>query len=129
MTERPAWGSPPPRAVVAACVLIGLACVLVFVSLVLDGGNDKVDGAEWVIGSLIICAAMGYAFIHKILRQARGIAYFVMVLAGLQVLAGPAEWSYERSVSAASVARVLIGGAIVVLLALPSSRAWFNPVD
>ncbi|MEU8819251.1 hypothetical protein [Actinoplanes sp. NPDC048796] len=98
-----------------------------FVVMVHDGGNDKVSGAEWVIGSLIVCTAVGASFAYKLLRRARGIARFVMVIAGVQVLAAPAEWFYQHSVSAGSVLRALIGGGIAVLLALPSARAWFDP--
>ncbi|MCO8270432.1 hypothetical protein M1L60_07465 [Actinoplanes sp. TRM 88003] len=129
MSEMYSWRSRPPYSVVVACVLIGVGCVLLFVRLVLDGGNDKVSGAEWVIGSLIICAAVGASFIIKILRQSRRIAYLAMILAGSQVLLAPAEWSYDHSVSAGSVVGAVTGGAITVLLALPRSRAWLKPVD
>jgi hypothetical protein len=123
------WRSKPPYTVGAACALIGIAFLLFFVVLVRGGGNDKVNGAEWVIGSLIICTAVGGSVVYKLLRRSRGIAWFVMVTAGLQVLVAPAEWQYQRTVSADGVVRALIGGAITVLLALPPSRAWFKPKD
>ncbi|XVU21580.1 hypothetical protein ACQPZJ_30445 [Actinoplanes sp. CA-054009] len=115
----------PPPTVVAACVLIGVACVVFYVVMLRDGGTDEVSGVEWVIGSTIICAAVGGSLVYKLLRRARGIARFVMVIAGVQVLAAPAEWYYQHSVSVDGVVRALVGGGIAVLLALPPSRAWF----
>ncbi|GAB2565429.1 hypothetical protein Aab01nite_85400 [Paractinoplanes abujensis] len=124
MSERSTRRTRPPHTVMAACVLIGIACVLFFVTLVRD---DDLQGAGYVIGSLLICSAVGYSFVVKLLQRSRGIAWLVMAVAAVQVLAAPAEWQYQHTISADGVLRALVGGTIAVLLALPPSRAWFRP--
>ncbi|MBM2619374.1 hypothetical protein JIG36_27860 [Actinoplanes sp. LDG1-06] len=79
-----------------------------------------------MIGSLIVCAAAGGSLVYKLRQRARPIARFVMVVAGLQVLAAPAELFHQQSVSVGGVVRAVVGGGVTVLLTLPQSREWFR---
>lgn len=117
----------PPNTVVTACVLLGVTFLAFFVQMVRDGGTDRLSGAGWVIGSLIICTAVAGSLAYQLVHRSRGVARFVTVVAGLQVLVAPLDWLRGHAVHVDGVLRLLLGGGIAVLLTLPPSRAWFDP--